>query len=83
MLLIIVIKKIQALFAFVPNKSLNQLLDISSENVIFLKASDCQFLHIEIQFTDQNSNPLEIEDKIIVTLIINESATYINDTLSV
>ena len=48
MLLIIVIKKIQALFAFVPNKSLNQLLDISSENVIFLKASDCQFLYIEI-----------------------------------
>ena len=83
MLLIIVIKKIQALYTFVPNKSLSQLLDISSENVIFLKAFDSQFLYIEVQFTDQNSNPLEIEDKIIVTLIINESATYINDTLSV
>ena len=48
MLLIIVIKKIQALYAFVPIKSLNQLLDISYENVIFLKASDWQFLYIEI-----------------------------------
>ena len=48
MLLIIVIKKIQALYTFVPNKSLNQLLDISSENVIFLKAFDWQFLYIEV-----------------------------------
>ena len=29
-----------------------------------------------MSFTDQNSNPLEIEDKINITLVINESITY-------
>ena len=48
MLLIIVIKKIQALYTFVPNKSLSQLLDISSENIRSLKAFDWQFLHIKV-----------------------------------
>ena len=31
---------------------------------------------MELLFTDQNSNPLEIEDKINITLVINESITY-------
>ena len=31
---------------------------------MFLKTFDSEFLHIEVWFTDQNSKPLEIEDKI-------------------
>ena len=53
---------------FVPGKSSGQLLDISPENVIFLKTFDSEFSYIEVWFTDQNSNPLEIEDKTNFTL---------------
>ena len=49
--------------AFVPNKMLGQILGISPNNFIFLSAFDSEFLYIEVWFTDQNSNLLEIEDK--------------------
>ena len=52
------------LYTFVPNKSFGQLLDISSKNFIFLKSSNSVFLNIKAWFTDQNSKPLEIEDKV-------------------
>ena len=55
----------------VPNKSFGQLLDISPKNSIFLKRFDSEFSYIEVWFTDQNSNPLEIEDKINIILVIN------------
>ena len=57
----------RVLYAFVPNKSFGQLLDILPENFIFLKTSDSEFSYIEVWFIDQNSNPLEIEDKINIT----------------
>ena len=61
----------RVLYTFLPNKSFGQLLDISPESFIFLKTFDSEFLYIEVWFTDQNSNPLEIEDKINITLVIN------------
>ena len=61
----------RVLYTFVPNKSFGQLLDTSPENFIFLKTFDSEFLYIEVWFTDQNSNPLEIGDKINITLVIN------------
>ena len=64
-------QNLRVLYTFVPNKSFGQLLDISSENVIFLKTFDTEFSYIEVWYTDQNSNPLEIEDKINITLVIN------------
>ena len=64
-------QKSRALYTFVPNKSFGQLLDISPKKFIFLKTFDSEFLYIEVWFTDQNSNPLEIEDKRNVTLVIN------------
>ena len=54
---------------------------MSPENFIFLKAFDSECSYIEVWFTDQNSNPLEIEDKTNITLVINQSITYKNDTL--
>ena len=64
-------QNLRVLYTFVPNKSFGQLLNISSENVIFLKTFDTEFSYIEVWYTDQNSNPLEIEDKINITLVIN------------
>ena len=59
------------LHTFIPNKSFGQLLDISPKNLIFSKNFDSQFSYIEVLFTDQNSNSLEIEDKINITLVIS------------
>ena len=61
----------RALYTFVPNKSFGQLLGILPKNFIFLKTFDSEFSYIEVWFTDQNSKPLEIEDKINISLVIN------------
>ena len=54
----------RVLYTFVPNKSFRQLLDISPKNFIFLKNFNSEFSYIEVWFTDQNSKPVEIKDKI-------------------
>ena len=59
------------LYTFVPNKSFGQLFDISFKYFIFLETFDSEFSYIQLWFTDQNSKPLEIEDKINITLVIN------------
>ena len=61
------------LYTFVPRISFTHLLDISPKNAksfYFLKTFTSGFSYIEVWFTDQNSKPLEIEDKINVTLAI-------------
>ena len=59
------------LYAFLSNESCGQLLDILPKNSIFLKAFGSKFSYIEVWFADQNSKPMEIEDKINITLVIN------------
>ena len=58
----------RVLFTFVPNKQYGQLISISSYTLVFFNT---EFSEIEIWFTDQNNNALEIEDNVIITLIIN------------
>ena len=58
-------------YTFVPNKSFGQFLDILPKNFIFLKIFDSEFPYIQLWFTDQNYKPLEIVDKINITLVIN------------
>ena len=58
------------LYTFVPNKPFGSLLEISPMNNIFLKTFNSEFQEIKIWFTDQTSKPLEVEDKINVTLIV-------------
>ena len=57
------------LYTFVPNKPFDSLLEISPSNHIFLKTFNSEFQEIKVWFTDQNNNPLEVEDKINLTLI--------------
>ena len=71
----------RALYKFVPKKSFGQLLDISSENVVFLKTFNSEFSYIKVWFTEQNSKLLEIEGKINITLVINQNVKYKNDSL--
>ena len=61
----------RVLFTFVPNKQYGQLISISPHTLIFLKTMNTEFSEIEIWFTDQNSDALEIEDNVNITLIIN------------
>ena len=61
----------RVLYTFVANKAFDHLWDISPKHFIFLKTFDSEFLHIEVLFTDQNSNPLEIKGRINITLVIN------------
>ena len=56
------------LYTFVPNKPFGSLLEISPPNHIFLKTFNSEFQEIAVWFTVQNSKPLEVEDKINLTL---------------
>ena len=58
------------LCTFVPNKTFGSLLEISPTNHVFLKTFNSEFQEIKIWFTDRISKPLEVEDRINVTLII-------------
>ena len=56
----------RVLYAFVPNN----LLEISPTNHIFLKTFNSEYDEIKVWFTDQNSQPLETEDRINLTMVI-------------
>ena len=67
----------RVLYTFVPNKlsvpnfvPFGGLLEISPTNRIFLNTFDSEFQDIEVWFPDQNSEPLEIEDRINLTSVI-------------
>ena len=60
----------RVLYTFVPNKPFGSLLEISPTNHIFLKTFNSEYSEIKAQFTDQNSQTLEIEDRINLTMVI-------------
>ena len=60
----------KVLYTFISNKPFGSLLKISPTNHIFIKIFNSEFETIEVWFTDQNSEPLEIEDRINLTLVI-------------
>ena len=51
------------LYIFVSNKSFGLSLDILPKNFIFSKTFKSGFSYIEVWFIDQNSKPLDIENK--------------------
>ena len=60
----------RVLYTFLPNKPFGSLVEISPTNHIFLKTINSEIKDIEVWFTDQNSQPLEIEDRINLILVI-------------
>ena len=60
----------KVLLTFVPNKQFGQLINISPHSLTMLSTTNTEFSSIEVWFTDQNSEPLEIEDNVNLTLII-------------
>ena len=55
---------------FVRNNPFGSLLEISSTNHIFLKTFNSEYDEIKVWFTDQNSQPLEMEYRINLTMMI-------------
>ena len=60
----------KVLFTFVPNKQFGQLINIAPHSLTMLGTTNTEFSSIEVWFTDQNSEPLEIEDNVNLALII-------------
>ena len=60
----------RVLYTFVPNKPFGSLLEISPANHIFLKTFNSEYNEIIVWFMDQNNKPLEIEDRINLTMVI-------------
>ena len=60
----------KVLFTFMPNKQFGQLINISPHSSTILNTTNTEFSSIEVWFTGQNSEPLEIEDNVNMTLII-------------
>ena len=54
----------KVLFTFAPTKQYGQLISISPRSFVFLKTMNTEFSEIEVWFTDQNNNALEIEDNV-------------------
>ena len=61
------------LYEFVSDKKCGQLISVKSPVFIQCKTSDTIFDYTEIWFTDQNNKSLQIEDKVSVTLIIQNN----------
>ena len=60
----------RVLYTFVPNKPFGSLLEISPANHLFLKTFNSEYDKIKTWFPDQNSQPLETEDRINLTMVI-------------
>ena len=60
----------RVLYTFLSNKPFGSLLEIYSIKHIFLKTFNSEFQKIRVWFTDQKSRPLEIEDRINLTMVI-------------
>ena len=61
------------LYEFVPDKTFGQLISVKPPVFIECKTSDSIFDYIQIWFTDQDNNSLQIEDRVSVTLIIQNN----------
>ena len=60
----------KVLFTFVPNKQFGQLINIAPHSLTMLGTTNTEFSFTEVWLTDQNSEPLEIEDNVNLTLIL-------------
>ena len=58
----------RVLYTIVSSKSFGSLLEISPTT--FLKTFNSQYDEIKVWFRDENSQPLEIEDRINLTIVI-------------
>ena len=66
------LEKVEVLYTFNTNKSYPYLLNVEPSNLVFFKCIQYRVWCIIITFTDQLGRPLEIENKVSLTLLINK-----------
>ena len=64
--------KSQVLYTLTPSKSYASLLNFEPGNAAVLKTYKTEFDEIIITFTDENGRPLEIEEKVDLTLLFSK-----------
>ena len=64
-------QKSELLCTFTLNKSFTYLLNLEPSNLLFLKTYNNVFDKTFITFTEQNSRPLEIKDKVNLVLLVS------------
>ena len=65
-------QKSEVLYTFMPSKSYSYLLNVEPSILEILITLNTEFGEIIITFADQNGRPLEIEDKVKLTLLFNK-----------
>ena len=60
----------KVLFTFLPNKQIEELINISPHSLTMKNAINTEFSFAEVWFTDQVSKALEIKDNVNLTIII-------------
>ena len=70
-------QKSRVLYSFVPDIQFGQLINVKPESLIYLKTTSAEFSFIEVWFTNQNNEPLEIEDSVSITLIVGPNKILI------
>ena len=65
-------QKFEVLRPFTPNKPYGYLLNVEPCNLVFLKTYNTEFDKVIIPLTEQIGRPLEIEDKVNLTLLTNK-----------
>ena len=65
-------QKSEVLYTFIHNTSYTYLLNIEPNNLVLLKTYNSDSNEAIITFTDQNGRPLQIEDKVNLTLLVNK-----------
>ena len=65
-------QKSEVLYIIRPNKCFAYLLNVEPGNLVFIKTCITEFDDIIITFINQNGRPLETEDKVHLTLLINK-----------
>ena len=63
----------KVLFTFATNKQFGLLITVTPHSPAMLKTTNAEFLFIQVWFTDQNNGPLEIENNVNISLIIETS----------
>ena len=57
---------------FNPNKYYAYLLNVEPSNLVYFKTYNTEFDKVITKFADRNDRPLEIEDKVNLTLLIKK-----------
>ena len=64
------LQNLRVLYTFVPSKQFGSLLEISPTNHVFLKTFNSEYDEIIVWFVDQNSQRLEIENRINLAMVV-------------